>query len=158
MKIRPIDKNSQGEISLVASRMRDTLIEVLGYERGSSMYSLEWLEQRARFHLDPAVCQGEIFVAEVEDKIVGHTIVRIEGGEGQHFGLFSTFYVLPDFRRQSIAEEFINIGEKRMKELGVNEAATDTSLENKKLINLLQKFGYRETFRNDEMLRMSKKL
>jgi ribosomal protein S18 acetylase RimI-like enzyme len=65
---------------------------------------------------------------------------------------------LPDFRRQSIAEEFINIGEKWMKEHGVNEAATDTSLENKKLINLLQKFGYRETFRNDEILCMSKKL
>jgi GNAT superfamily N-acetyltransferase len=88
--------------------MRDTLIEVLGYERGSSMYSLEWLEQSARFHLDPDTCKGEIFVAEVEDKIVGHTIVRIEGGDGQHYGLFSTFYVLPDFQGKSAGKNLLN--------------------------------------------------
>ena len=53
LKIREIDPTSKEEISLVASRMRETLIEVLGEERGTALYSMDWLRNRVLWHLDP---------------------------------------------------------------------------------------------------------
>lgn len=41
--IRPINPNSLPEIEQVASRMRLTLIEVLGEREGGSMYSMDRL-------------------------------------------------------------------------------------------------------------------
>lgn len=70
------------EIELIAARIRQTLVEVINEEVGGSMYSLNWLIERAKFHLDPAQCDGQIFVAESESgDIVGHTIVRVEREE-----------------------------------------------------------------------------
>ena len=45
-KIRQINPSSSSEIELVAKRMRDTLMEVAGAERGEAMYSMEWLIER----------------------------------------------------------------------------------------------------------------
>src|SRR4029079_19118147 len=101
-----IDPNSKGEIELVAARMRQTLVEVLGEETGGSMYSMEWLIDRVKFHLDPAKCVGVVYVAEDESGIVGHTIVRLEDDDKfGAIGLFSTTYVIPDARRQGFAEQ-----------------------------------------------------
>ena len=77
MIIRPIDPQSAREIELVASRMRATLMEVLDPARGEAMYTIEWLDDRVRQHLDGRHV-GAVFVAEDDGEIVGHTIVRIE--------------------------------------------------------------------------------
>ena len=41
--IRAIDPQSRAEVELVASRMRQTLVEVLGEEVGGNMYTMDWL-------------------------------------------------------------------------------------------------------------------
>jgi hypothetical protein len=60
--------------------MAETLGEVLGKARGDAMYSREWLVKRVRFHLDPSRT-ADVFLAETEEQIVGHTIVREEHKE-----------------------------------------------------------------------------
>ena len=98
--IRPISRDDDAEIRLVAERMRKTLIEVLGPDVGTNMYSMDWLERRVRFHLDPSACRGEVFVAEdTEGHVVGHCIVRVETDDAGPLGLFSTTWVEPEARR-----------------------------------------------------------
>lgn len=166
VRIRPIDPHSDDEIALVAARMRETLIEVEGEETGASLYSIEWLKKRVRWHLDPQQCTGQVFVSENgKGHITGHTIVRIEVDEaGKRFGLFATTFVEPAFRRQSVAGLLIAHGESWMTGQGLALAATWTSASNTKLIGLYEKHGYaidaRHTHEvtNTPMIRMAKLL
>ena len=64
MRVRLIDPLSSAEIALVAKRMLETLVEVEGTERGLQVHSIEWLEQRVRWHLDAASVTGLVLVAE----------------------------------------------------------------------------------------------
>ncbi len=153
VRIRALASSADAEIALVAARMRDTLIEVLGEERGGAMYSMEWLDDRVRHHLDPARCEGAVFLAEIGDEIVGHTIVRVETDEdGSTFGLFSTTYVLPAHRRASVASQLLDAGERWMVERDLAHAATYTSDTNTKLIRLYETRGYAIVLRTSEMV------
>ena len=160
MTIRPIDPNNDGEIELVASRMRDTLVEVLGEERGGSMYTMDWLVQRAKFHLDPASCTGQIFLSQGEDgHITGHAIVRIEtDATGNKYGLFSTTYVEPASRRRGIAEALTADGEQWMIRHGMTEAATFTDEFNTGLQALYKGLGYSMEDAGNAFVRLSKDL
>ena len=157
--IRPLDTQQSEEIEIVAQRMRLTLVEVLGKERAEAMYSLDWLRERARWHLDRAECHGQIFVAEhPKGEISGHTIVRVEG-EGEHrFGLFSTSYVAPEHRRAQLASALIQRGEAWMKGLDLRRAVTYTDKDNHKLIGLFKKFGYTLRPQSNDMVSLEKGL
>lgn len=161
-QIRPIEETSAAEIELVASRMRETLMEVLGAEEGSSMYSMDWLKQRVMFHLDPALSTAKVYVAENESGfIAGHTIVRVEKDEtGNRFGLFSTTFVAPEFRGQGIATQLLKTGENWMMDQGLTEATTYTSESNTKLISLYDRHGYKitATYPKKKMIRLHKSL
>lgn len=158
LRVRPLDAESEAELDLVAERMRATLEEVLGEERGRAMYTLDWLRDRVRFHLDPARSTGAVFVAE-DGAIVGHTIVRVEQDEdGSRFGLFSTTYVAPTHRRAGVAKGLLARGEAWMREHGMRRAATDTSATNEKLISLYEQHGYAIVLRAGEMVRLAKAL
>ncbi len=124
--------------------MRATLCEVIGEDEGRKMYSLPWLEERVRWHLDPENCTGQVFLAEsAKGEISGHTIVRIETDEaGGRFGLFSTVYVAADARKQSVATVLLCRGEAWMRTHGLDKAATYTAVDNAKLIALFEKHGY----------------
>ncbi len=149
--VRPIDPGSRSEIELVAERMRLTLIEVLGEERGASMYPMDWLIQRVELHLDAARCTGAVFVADVAGgAIAGHTIVRIEEELGLRFGLFSTTYVDPPARRSGVAAELLRRGERWMQDQRVPVARTYTSETNSGLIKLYEGFGYAITQRHPD--------
>ena len=150
--IRSIDPTSSAEIELVATRMRLTLIEVLGEEQGGAMYTMDWLKDRVLFHLDPEKSTAQIYLAVDDGAIInGHTIVRIEDdGSGKKFGLFSTTYVEPDSRKKGLADSLLNRGEKWMLDQGLTEAQTYTSDSNTKLIELYFKHGYRITERAPE--------
>ena len=141
----------------MASRMRETLGEVLGKERGDGMYSKEWLEERVRFHLDPSRT-AEVFLAETDEQIVGHAIVREEQEKGETYGLFSTLFVLPDHRRRDVARALVAYGEGWMREQGFKRAATNTSSSNEKLIRLFEGQGYRTVLRVDQMVHLSRPL
>lgn len=158
-EIRQIDSNSQSEIELVATRMRETLKEVVRVERGEAMYSMDWLIERVRFHLDPSLSTAQVLVSvNPSGEITGHCIYRIEKTEdGSEYGLFSTTYVMPIYRRLGVANEFLKLGESWMRKHELRMAATATSKMNDKLIKLYQKHGYEIVFTNEEMLRLEKK-
>ena len=139
--------------------MRATLVEVLGKDRGEAMYTLGWLRDRARFHVDPSQCAGEIFLAEIEGEVVGHTIVRIErGSDGAEFGLFSTTYVAPEFRGQGVATALVETGEAWMRDHGMTRAVTDTADANAPLLELFRKRGYQVVESADDMVRLTREL
>ncbi len=137
--------------------MRETLGEVLGEERGEAMYSLAWLEDRVRFHLEPSRTAA-VFVVETEEQVVGHTIVREESEDGELYGLFSTIFVLPDHRRREVARALVTHGEDWMRDKGLVRAATNTSSTNEKLIRLFEGQGYTIVLRVDNMVHLSRAL
>ena len=143
IQIRPIDRFSTAEIELVASRMRLTLEEVLGKDKGQSMYSIDWLINRVQQHINGEL-DGEVFLSlNSTGVITGHTIVRVDSDENETpFGLFSTIYVIPADRKHTIASQLINYGELWMREKGLSKFSTYTSTTNIKLINLFRKRGY----------------
>ena len=168
MVYRPIDRDSVAEIELVASRMRLTLMEVLGSERGAAMYDLDWLINRVRWHLDPANT-AEVFLAEAADQtIVGHTIVRVDLSPTppeypyQHdhpkYGIFSTTYVVPELRRAGLANQLLEAGEGWILTQGQSYAVTDTAADNGKLQLLFEKRGYSIIVHEGEMVRLGKSL
>ncbi len=158
MIIREIDAHSASEVELVATRMRATLMEVLDPARGESMYTMDWLVDRVRQHLDGRHV-GQVFVAEHDHTVVGHTIVRVEHDpdRGTH-GLFSTVYVLPAVRRKSTARALLERGEEWMLERGMREAATWTATTNQPLHELFQRLGYAIVEESGEMVRLWRRL
>lgn len=161
--IRPIDPTSSAEIELVAARMERTLSEVLG-ARGESMYTRAWLVDRVRFHLDPERSTGAVFLAEVPEgsqteRIVGHTIVRVEAGEaGPDFGLFSTTFVAPEHRGHGVARALLARGEAWMRERRLELAVTYTDEGNTKLQGLFRSAGYSMRSATDDFVRLAKAL
>lgn len=160
MHIRPIDSESQEEITLVATRMRETLGEVLGADRGTTMYTLDWLTDRVRYHLDSQRCDGQVFVATDSHQIItGHAIVRLEelDHEGP-IGLFSTIFVIPTQRRQGIATALMGAVEHWIQSKGRRRVIYHTATSNDKLIQLFQKHGYNITLTTGDMVRLVKYL
>jgi GNAT superfamily N-acetyltransferase len=159
-RVRPIAPTRNSEVELVACRMRLTLCEVLGEEAGTALYSMEWLRQRVRWHLDPASCTGQVFLAEdAAGAILGHTIVRLDADDaGTPLGLFSTIYVVPDARRRGIASRLLRAGEAWLIRHGMATAVTNTSAANVKLIRLYEKHGYTLIAAHGEMVRLGRAL
>ncbi len=157
LTIYPIDGNNSGEITWVAEHMRETLIEVIGAEKGEDMYSLPWLVNRVQQHLDPEQIIGAVYLARSGPEIVGHTIVRIEDRE-ERLGLFSTTYVLPSARKQNIASALLEQGESWMREQGMQWAATNTDKGNTKLQQLYLKYGYQMHSMPDNFVQLRKAL
>ncbi len=142
-QIREINPASAAELELVAGRMRETLVEVEGEAIGTALYSMDWLRDRVRWHLDAEKCTARVLLAEDEQRrITGHTIVRIEQDAGVRFGLFSTTFVIPECRRYGVADQLLIAGETWMAGQELAEAATWTSATNNALINLYGKHGY----------------
>jgi GNAT superfamily N-acetyltransferase len=143
MYIRKINPDSAGEIALVAQRMRDTLIEVEGSERGAALYSLEWLEERVRWHLNPAETTAQVLVATTPaGEIIGHSIFRIEASDSYPYGLISTTYVLPAWRKSGLATQFLECAHAWFRKNRISISCTWTSASNAPLIALYRKFGY----------------
>ncbi|GAA5175759.1 hypothetical protein GCM10025771_08800 [Niveibacterium umoris] len=148
MQLRDLDPFNADEIALVAQRMRDTLVEVEGAERGAAMYTMAWLENRVRWHLDPANTRARVVLALADgDTVAGHTIFRIEHDASGMFGLISTTYVLPAFRRHGVAQALLECAEAWFRAQGVPQCCTWTSSTNRPLIGLYARNGYSEAER-----------
>ena len=144
MFIRAINPDVAAEIDWVAQGMRATLIEVEGEENGVALYSMDWLRERVKFHLDPNQAVAKVYLALQDDgQMIGHTIVRKAfNQDGACFGLFSTTWVLPAARRSGVASQLLASGEQWMQQQGLPSGATWTSQTNIKLINLYARHGY----------------
>jgi ribosomal protein S18 acetylase RimI-like enzyme len=158
--IREINPRSQSEIELVASRMRQTLIDVMGEERGSTYYSMEWLLDRVRWHLDPRCTTAKVYLAEgAGGKVTGQAIVRIERDDcGNPFGYFSTIYVVPDSRGQGIATRLLDRIEAWVRGQRLPKIVYNTAHDNTKLLALFQKRGFMTTRQDGEMVQLTKSL
>ncbi|MFT4626863.1 MAG: GNAT superfamily N-acetyltransferase [Myxococcota bacterium] len=144
------------EVDGVALRMRATLIDVLGAERGGSMYTLDWLRGRVGEHLGRP--DAAVFVAERGGEVVGQSIVRVEVDATGPFGLVSTTYVLPTARRTGVARHLLAHDEAWMRGRGLVRSATNTAATNRPLIQLYEGAGYRIDLREGEMIRLVRSL
>ena len=143
MRIRDLDPTSTAEVDLVAQRMHQTLIEVEGQDRGSSMYTMDWLVARVRWHLDGKARRGRVLLAELPHKqIAGHSIIRLESAPGGAFGLVSSTYVDPAFRRAGLASALLLHSERWFSDEGMPSCCTWTSNTNAPLISLYERHGY----------------
>jgi GNAT superfamily N-acetyltransferase len=160
IKIRQLDAASAEEIQLVAARMRQTLVEVLGEEKGGALYSMEWLLARVRYHLDPQQTTAIIYVAEgAEGLIIGHAIARIEAdGEHQPYGYFSTIFVEPLSRSKGVASALIACVESWLLDKQMPNVVYNTAANHERLIRLFERHGYRITHRANEMVQLAKRL
>ncbi|MDA1260619.1 MAG: GNAT family N-acetyltransferase, partial [Planctomycetota bacterium] len=122
-----MDAEREEEIECVALSMRETLIEVLGEEAGSAMYSLEWLRARVHAHLDPAQLDGAGFIAEAADgSRLGHLLARPDRDGERSIGLIATVYVDRLRRGAGIASRLFESGEAWLHARGFDEIAYDT--------------------------------
>lgn len=143
VSLRSLKLEEEASIEWVASRMRHTLVEVLGEEQGGAMYSMTWLCDRVRAHLDSAQIDGQVFLAVAGEERVGHTIVRVDDdGTGKRIGLFSTIYVEPQVRNRNVAGALLTRGEEWFRKQGLRHAVTYTDEDNEKLQQLFKKHGY----------------
>ena len=158
--IRPIDPDSEAEVTTVAGRMRQTLIEVLGEEKGDAMYTMAWLINRVQWHLAAENVKGQVYLAEKADgEVIGHVIVRVDEDEnGQEIGLFSTTYIEPGYRRYGVATTLLKQGEQWMVGQGMRTAVTYTDKENEKLQKLYIGQGYEMTPVTKEFVKLEKSL
>lgn len=158
MNIRELDPTNEDEIKLVAQRMQSTLIDVLGKERGVSLYTIDWLVARVKWHLDSSQTRAKIFLSvSAQKEITGQAIGRIEmGNDGIEFGYFSTIYIAPEFRRRGIAEKLLMQMHGWFGEMGVSKITYNTAENNAPLINLFLKHGYRITLKESEMVQLTK--
>ncbi len=158
VRVRPLEPASPAEIDLVAHRMRLTLCEVLGEKRGAAMYTLDWLRDRVRWHLDPERA-AEVYLAESPSgQLDGHAIVRVEEEDDATFGLFSTIYVDPAARRRGVATALLRAGEAWFTARALTTAVTYTDQHNHKLIELFGRHGYGLSPATSDMVRLARSL
>lgn len=147
MRLRPIRLDDTAAIDLVAQRMRATLVEVEGEQAGGGMYSMDWLRDRVRWHLDGRA--AEVVIAEdPAGEIVGHTIYRTETStDGTPFGLVSTTYIVPEARRLGVAQQLLERAESWFRARGLPQCCTWTSSTNTPLIALYARNGFAQAER-----------
>ncbi len=158
MRIRSINSVSEAEILTVAERMKLTLIDVMGLEKGSSYYSNEWLINRVRWHIGQGENASIILCEDEKRNIIGQAIVRIENDkeiQDKDFGYFSTIYVVPQWRRKGVARKLIESVHNWCESKGLDKVTYSTAEGHKGLISLFEQFGYRVIIRSNQMVRLS---
>ena len=157
--IRKINPESEDEINLVASRMRDTLVDVLGEKKGVSLYSEKWLKERVLWHLSPDRTTA-IFLGELDNHdIVAQAIVRTEkDSKGTSYGYFSTIYVTPESRGHGIAKQLIEVVENWCLEKQMTYVTYNTASDNYKVINLFKKYYFEIIHKENNMVQLQKNL
>lgn len=156
--IRELSADSESEILLVGQRMRKTLIDVLGEEKGGELYSVETLVDRVRWHLDSVSRIGKVYLSQDDvGNITGQTLARVETDvAGLKFGRFSMVYVLPEYRRRGIATQIISTVENWFHDLAMPKIIYNTAETNQRVIDLFRSRGYRITHAESEMVQMTK--
>ncbi|MBT4792132.1 MAG: GNAT family N-acetyltransferase [Halobacteriovoraceae bacterium] len=154
MIIRPIAPNSKEETSLVAKRMKKTLIDVMGEKDGKNYYSDEWLISRVEQHINLKENACIFLSEENSGEISGQAIIRIEKDNGTNYGFFSTIYVAEEFRGKGIAKELIMAVLKWCKDKDLKRVTYNTAENHTSIINLFGKFKFKESLRADGMVKL----
>lgn len=159
-RIREINRESEEEISLVVAGMRQTMIERMGEERGTAIYSMDWLKDRLLWHLDPQQTTAKVWVLEdAAAQVVAHAIARVERDEeAKAYGYFSTVFVAPEVRNRGLAKILLSQVESWFKDLNMPKIVYNTAANHEQLIRLFGRHGYTITHREDEMVQLTKSL
>lgn len=160
LRIRPLDSTSTEEIALIADRMKKTLVDVMGEEKGSSYYPDDFFLERLKWHID-LKDHCELLVCELGQQIVAHAIVRVENDEEIHhkpFSYFSTIYTAPEWRRRGLARQLIEKVHEWSLKKSLDKITYSTAKNHHGLISLFEEFGYNIIVETDEMVRMAKEL
>jgi GNAT superfamily N-acetyltransferase len=156
---RQLDRGAEAEIRWVASHMKQTLVEVLGQEKGSSLYTDDWLINRVRWHLDPNLTTAKVLIVEQGPTLVAHAIARTESdSDSSVYGYFSTIFVLPEARHQGIASSLILEVEAWFKTLKMKKIVYHTAEDHSKVIRLFERHGFTVTHRENQMVQLTKLL
>jgi GNAT superfamily N-acetyltransferase len=155
--IRDLNPSQHSEIELVANRMRSTLVDVLGKDKGESLYSIDWLINRVNEHIDMGDKSKVILVESEKGIIVAHAIVRIDADEeGNEFVFFSTIYVLPESRKSGVASLIINTVDEWCVKKSLSRIIYNTATDNHRLIRLYEKHGYSIILHDGDMVKLEK--
>ena len=154
--IRDLDPNSKGDIDVVATRMGLTLVDVLGKERGQSLYSYEELKQRLQDHIDMGD-RAKILLAGLKGEILGHAIARVEKDEHQKdYLFFSTIYIQPEVRQKGFASQLVLAIEQWGSSLQLPTIIYNTAHNNQPTIRLFESFGFKKTLEDNDMVQLKK--
>ncbi|MCU0657172.1 MAG: GNAT family N-acetyltransferase [Polyangiaceae bacterium] len=152
-------RHDPAEIEIVARNMRQTLIDVMGEERGAGFYSLEWLIERVRWHLAPERTAKVLVVEGAGGRIVGHAIVRVEVDEGgERYGYFSTIFVEEAWRRKGLGKRLLTSVERWVQGHQLRRVIYNTAASNKRLLPLFLRHGYRVSLQEGEMVQLTREL
>ena len=155
--IREIDATSDVEIAVVATNMRRTLVEVLGLEKGTALYSMDWLVDRVRWHLDSQQAPAKVFIAEMSGRIISHAIARVETEtDGTLYGYFSTIFVEPEWRNKGIAASMLSHTVSWLESMRMPKIIYNTAENHSKLIRIFERNGFVITHRENEMIQLTK--
>ena len=122
------------------------------------MYTLEWLEERVRWHIRAETCPGAVFVVGTPAQDwLAHCIVRASEGVTDE-GLFATTYVRPEARRRGIAGGLIEHGEVWMAHQGFRTARSYPHPDNRPLQALYRARGYTLQREDDAFVSLSRAL
>jgi len=158
--IRPLDAEDADEVDLVAARMRETLVEVLGLQRARAVHSEAEIRERLLWHVDPLPGRQALALVSVDSRgsLSGHTLLRVEREHERDVGLVATTYVAPPYRRQGVAARLLAAGETWLSSQGVVELVTYTDAHNTPLQELYRKHGYGATSLADDWVRLCRLL
>lgn len=140
--------------------MRQTLVEVLGEERGTALHTMDWLVDRVRWHLDAEQTNAKVFLmVSANGEIKGHAIARIEyEGDKKAFGYFSTLFVEPESRNKGLANALVAHVEVWLRNMGMSKIIYNTAENHSKLIRLFERHGFKITHQESEMVQLTKVL
>lgn len=156
-RIRELNPHANEEIEWVARGMRQTLIEVLGKKKGTELYTMNWLVDRVKWHLNPKTTTAKIYLAENDSGLLGHAIARLEYDKSSTvYGYFSTLFVSPEARRKGLAHAFIDHVEKWLCSQKVARIVYNTAEDHSVLIRLLESHGFKIALHEKEMVQLIK--
>jgi len=158
--IREINPQSSSEISLITSWMRQTLVELLGYKDGTTLYSLDWLNKQVLWHADPKQHSTKIFLVEGNNgQILAHALAQVKKDENLNsYGCFSLVFVEPESRNKGLASLLLSHAESWLKKLKMSKITCDTPCNHYKMIQIFQSHGYHISKRYPQQVQLTKYL
>lgn len=151
--LRDIDTQNDEEVSLIAYRTMETVLETIPEFEGRADYALKAFsnfthgQMRAMIEKDFNNPAHRIIVAidKSSGQVVGHSIFSIKvDDDSRKYGFCFSRYIQKSFRKKGIASQMLVLQEKWWREKGASYIVAHTHQSNIKLQKLFQKYGFQK--------------